>query len=355
MRTAVTLLVICGLVAALCATLLVRVLVRPRASVAAPEEKEVQLIVATKAMPAMTIVDGPATTLKTVKKQDVPTGALTNSVQVVGKILTRGMAEGEVFTKSSFATDQKGIYFAAAIAEGKRAVTISLQDHNGMAGILYPGSVVDVLVTMMASGEGTNTAVATTALQGLQVIGVGTQTVAAEEEFKDKNPGALAKSGQINYRMVTLLVTPKQAEILQLATKFGSVSLAMRNPRDNKPIKQDLTRMADMAGGADSLGTNIGRMIAGMMRSMPPPQKVAAAAPAPVASADPFDSDKSGKKEKEQANVNPLWEMIILRGTAQEKRSFPLSQVRGDGSEMSADAANRVGTLSGVADPQLVR
>ena len=76
---------------------------------------------------------------------------MTNPVQVVGKVLTRPMAEGEVFTKSNFSSD-KGVSFAAAITEGKRAVTISLQDHNGMAGILYPGSVVDVLVTLTTPG-----------------------------------------------------------------------------------------------------------------------------------------------------------------------------------------------------------
>jgi pilus assembly protein CpaB len=342
MRTAVTLLIICGLVAALCATLLVRVLVRPRANVVKTESKDVTLLVATKALPALSIVDGPSTAVKVVKAEDAPAGALTNSVQVVGKVLTRPMAEGEVYTRSSFSADQRGVSFAAAIAEGKRAVTISLQDHNGMAGILYPGSVVDVLVTMMGPGEGTNTAVATTALQGLQVIGIGTQTVTAEEEYKDKTPGALAKSGQINFRMVTLLVTPKQAEILQLATKFGSVSLSMRNPRDSKPIKQDLTRMADMAGGTDSLGTNIAKAIAGMMRSMPAPKPVA------VAAVDPFENAKEPKKD-------PLWEMTILRGGTQEKRSFPLSEVQGDASQLSVGTADRGAAPAAVADPKFVR
>jgi len=316
MRTAVTLLVICGLVAAMCATLLVRMLVKPRPNVGAPEAKEVQIVVAAKPMDAMQIVDAPATTLKTVKREDAPPGALTNSVQVVGKVLTRPMAEGEPFTKSSFSTDQK-VYFAAAITEGKRAVTISLQDHNGMAGIIYPGSVVDVLVTMMGPGEGTTTAVTTTMLQGLQVIGIGSQTVGGDEEFKDKNPGALAKTGQINFRMITLLVTPKQAELLQLATKFGSVSLAMRNPRDNKPVKQDVTRMADMAGNSDRLGTNIAKMIASALASMPKPTTK----PVLAVAADPFAGPK------EPAKADPLWEMLIMRGTSKETRTFPLSEV----------------------------
>jgi Flp pilus assembly protein CpaB len=190
-----------------------------------------------------------------------------------------------------------------------------------MAGNIYPGSVVDVLVTMMGPGEGTSTAVTTTMLQGLQVIGIGSQTVGGDEEFKDKNPGALAKTGQINFRMITLLVTPKQAELLQLATKFGSVSLAMRNPRDNKPVKQDITRMADMAGNNDRLGTNIAKMIAGALSSMPKPTTK----PVVAVAADPFAANPKGPKEP--AKADPLWEMLIMRGSSKETRTFPLSEV----------------------------
>jgi|SRR5688572_493545 len=341
MRTAVMLLVICGVIAALCATLLVRVLVRPRPTIAKTADENVELLIATKTLPAMTIVDGPATVTKTVKKTEAPAGALTNSVQVVGKVLTRPMAEGEVFTKSSFSTDQKGVSFAAAITEGKRAVTISLQDHNGMAGILYPGSVVDVLVTLMGPNSSTREAVSTTVLQGLQVIGIGSQTVAAEDEFKDKNPGALAKQGQVNTRMVTLLVTPKQAEMLQLATKFGSVSLSMRNPRDSKPVQQDLTRMADFTRNTDRMGTNIAKALASMLKSMPPPAPKAVAVAA--AAKDPFAEPK--EKEKD-----PTWETIILRGSSQEKRTFPLSEVQQAEADTSVKGADRAQTAAGVAN-----
>ena len=88
MRTAVTLLIICGLIAALCATLLVRMLVRPGSNVVRSQDKDVTLLVASKSIPALTIVDGPSTMTKTVKAEDAPANALTNSVQVVGKVLT---------------------------------------------------------------------------------------------------------------------------------------------------------------------------------------------------------------------------------------------------------------------------
>jgi hypothetical protein len=103
--------------------------------------------------------------------------------------------------------------------------------------------------------------------------------------------------------------------------------------------------MAEMAGGADSLGSNIGKAIAGMLRSMPPPQPK----PVAVAAVDPFANGKEAKKP------DPLWEMLILRGSTQEKRSFPLSEVRGDESEISVGNADHVVTPPGVGDPKLVR
>ena len=119
--------------------------------------------------------------------------------------------------------------------------------------------------------------------------------------------------------MITLLVTPKQAELLQLATKFGSVSLAMRNPRDNKPVKQDITRMADMAGNTDRLGTNIAKMIAGALASMPKPTTK----PVVAVAADPF----AANPKKEPAKTDPLWEMLIMRGSSKETRTFPHTEV----------------------------
>src|SRR5688572_16282289 len=259
MKASVILLTLFGLIAAVCAAVLVQTIVRKPAPIStqAQTDPDVTLLIAAKPLTAMTLVDSSVIKTKTVKKSEVPLGAMTNSVQVVGKIMTRPMVEGEVFAPSCFATEGIGLYLAEALPKGKRAYSVSLRDHSGMAGILYPGSVVDILVSMQAPERSGEKGVATTLLQGIQVMGIGSQTVASDQEFKDKNRGAMASRGEQNHRMVTLLVTPKQAEILQLATEYGTVSLTMRNPRDNQQVPQQLTRVSEFSSAGRGFGTQM--------------------------------------------------------------------------------------------------
>jgi pilus assembly protein CpaB len=321
MKASLIFLTLFGLVAAVCAAVLVRtVLSRPAPNIAvASGDSEVTLLIAAKPLKAMTVVDAAAITTKTVRKSELPAGSMTNSVQVVGKVLTRPMVEGEVFAPSCFANEGLGLYLAAALPRGKRAFSITLRDHTSMAGILYPGSVVDVIVSLQAEGEA-RSGVSTTLLQGIQVIGIGSQTVASDQEFKDKNPGALATKGQTNHRMVTLLVTPKQAEILQLATEYGTVALTMRNPLDDLQVAQDVTRMSDFSGASKGLGLQMASWATAFLRSRPTPAR------AGETGSDPFAA-AAGPSTQPSRSSNPLWEMLVVRGNNSEKRSFPLSAV----------------------------
>jgi hypothetical protein len=79
-----------------------------------------------------------------------------------------------------------------------------------------------------------------------------------------------------------------------------------------------------MAGGGDRMGTNIAKMIANALASMPKPTTK----PVVAVAADPFaPNPKDGAKD---AAKNPLWEMLIMRGTSKETRQFPLSDVHED-------------------------
>lgn len=316
MKMSVILLTVFGLIAAVCAAVLVQTMVRRPAPVAKAEtDPDITLLVAAAPLKMMTIVESGMVVSKTVRKSEVPLGAMTNSVQVIGKILTRPMQEGEAFAPSCFANEGKGLYLAGALPYGKRAFSVSLRDHSGMAGILYPGSIVDVLVSMQASGS--EKGVATTLLQGIQVMGIGSQTVASEQEYENKTRGALASKGDQNYRMVTLLVTPKQAEILQLATQYGTVALTMRNPRDNQQVAQRLTKVSEFAGAARGFGENLASWAALMAQRRPQ-------TPARSGPPDLFAAAPTTKPVEE---TNPLWEMLVVRGNTSEKRSFPLSEV----------------------------
>jgi len=103
------------------------------------------------------------------------------------------------------------IEIATQIPNGKRAVTVSVSSRDmPERALLYPGCIVDVLVTYELSGKG---AVCKTMLSGIQVLTI-----------KRGLRGAL----------VTVLVDSKQAEALSLAAQKSRLSLSVRNPSDKK-------------------------------------------------------------------------------------------------------------------------
>jgi pilus assembly protein CpaB len=279
----------------------------PAAPTAANTEPDVDVLVAAHELQPMSVVDTAAVIVKKVPKSQVPANALLNPVQVVGKVLTDKMLADQAFTRSCFAREGTGVYLATAVPPGKRAMSITLTDWSGMAGLLYPGSVVDVLVSYKTLGldpRRTETELrATTLLQGLQVLAIGSQSI-ADENYQDKEAGALAQRGQMNFRMVTLLVDPKQAEILQLAMQAGSVSLAMRNPLDAEHEARRLTRAREISpdGGMATLLNTWADEPFG----------------------EPAAPRVAVKKAAEPPPAPNAWETIIIRGKTSSTRSFPL-------------------------------
>jgi pilus assembly protein CpaB len=319
MKVAVISLVLLGLLAAVCAAVLMGTLAgrsdSAHAPAAAKVDQYVEVLLAARDLPPMSIIDKTLVTTKKVPASQVPENALLNPVQVVGKVITSRMVAHQAFTKGCFPREGQGIALATALPPGKRAVSITLSDWSGMAGLLYPGSTVDVLVSFKQLGGGHmpgDEMMATTLLQGLQVLAIGSQSI-AQDEFRDKNPGALAGNGQINTRMVTLLVDTKQAEVLQLAMQSGSVSLAMRNPLDGSHESRRLTRAREIAPDG-AFGVSM------------------AAAP------DPF-TDKPAVAEPAPAAPANEWETIIIRGTNTQSRRFPLPTADHPSLDMVAPAA----------------
>jgi pilus assembly protein CpaB len=295
-----------------------------RTNVSRVEKKDepVEILVASRNLRMRSIVDTNSVTTRKVPRAHVPEGALTSPVQVVGKVLTAGVVEGQPFTQACFSRESIGVHLAASLPQGKRAISVSLSDWSGMAGLLYPGSVVDVLVSFKAPGTDARSqdTVSTTLLQGLQVLAIGSQSVASED-FADKEPGALARTGKINHRMVTLLVEPKQAEILQLAMQHGSMSLTMRNPMDGSRESRRMTRSDELAVSSFDVKT-AADAIASWLKAQP-----AQTAPVETAAATPRSTDPFAIHEKpahESIPGKPTWETIIIRAGVVEKRTFDL-------------------------------
>jgi pilus assembly protein CpaB len=232
MRMAVLGLIFLGIVAAACAALLMASWTSGTAASKTGESPPVDILVAAKALSPLTILESDFIVKKQVLKKEAPQKYFSNAVQVVGKMLIVPMAEGQVLTPECFGERDSGAKFAATIPEGMVAVSIPLKSNSSLEGLLYPGCLVDVMVTL--SLEEGKEAVTNTFLQAVRVLAVDQNTVTSTEPEATRNSN-VKQHGEA--RMVTLMLTPKQAKLLQLATERGSVSLALRNP--DKPIAPD--------------------------------------------------------------------------------------------------------------------
>jgi pilus assembly protein CpaB len=181
-------------------------------------------------------------------------GAFTSVEEVVGRGAIRPLAENEPITLSKVAMPGSGAGLPPMIPVGMRAQSVRVNDVIGVAGFVLPGSRVDVIVTIRAPNPTSRVAV-----ENLEVASAGT---AIDQE--------LAESGQaIPTSVVTLLVTPSQAEKLTLAQSQGEIMLALRNPLDAEEVETKGVRMANLLGEPDPppVRTRVG----GQTRVVTPP------------------------------------------------------------------------------------
>ncbi|MHC4552380.1 MAG: Flp pilus assembly protein CpaB [Planctomycetota bacterium] len=244
MKWTVVLLVLLGVIASVCAVMLVNA-VRVDDSVRSARRGEIPVVMAIKDLPAMSIVTADAVEMKHFKKSEAPLGAYSNPAQVIGKILAGQLKQGQAVTKSDLVAEGRGAELAADLPPGMRAISINMSSQAISGGMLYPGCVVDVLASFKLSGSSSRDgaakgeALSTTLLQGISVLAVAGESVVSTsdltEEVKEKSRSSMRNL------TVTLRVDPRQAEALQLAALNGTISLALRNPLDEEPVDYDAT------------------------------------------------------------------------------------------------------------------
>lgn len=158
-----------------------------------------------------------------------------------GRVARVSILKGEPIseTKLAPAGAQPGLSFA--IKEGKRAITVRVNDVVGVAGFALPGNFVDILVNTTdenaKASAGENKTISKIVLEHILLLAVAQETSQGEGKPKVVNA-------------VTLEVTPDQAEKIDLARSVGSLSLVLRNQIDKTPVvtagiyKKDLLKRA---------------------------------------------------------------------------------------------------------------
>ena len=322
MKMAVAGLVLLGLVAALAAAVLIASMnanggLAKRAAVL--DDSEVTVLLATKALPPMSVLDANCVITKSMPHSKAPAGFLSSPVEVVGKVLAVPVVEGQAFTKGVFSEDA-GTHIAAALPHGKRAVGISVTEYGGLEGLLYPGSVVDVLVSLkpnnnfgdIVSNVSTSrsppqTGVTRTLLQGVEVLAIDQHTVTSPEQV-------VGATKYNNSRRVTLLVDPKQAKLLELAMDQGTLSLALRNPLDQATSDTSLVSLYDLFPESSSSSSRTSEFVASALKSLG------------TMMASRMQSQKVEHIEAPPAPPPPApkWDVMVIQGDKAESHSFEL-------------------------------
>lgn len=315
MRKSIIILVVLGVAAAFSAAILTAS-IGARANSVAKAEPMAKVLVAAQKIETMTVLDQRMLKVREIPRRQLPANAYNDPVQVAGRLVSAPLAEGQAVMPANFAPKGAGLELASQLQPGMRAVTVSLNVPSSLKGLLYPGSVVDVLVAFKLQNSNTaiGEAVATTMLEKVQILAVDNEMIAkpdpAEHEAADTK-GAKAAAATNNQCLVTFKVDSHQAEALQLAAEYGKVSLAMRNPADRVPIDQNATLLSQgkLAGMADLLTAMIEQ------RNKKAPEKKPEATPVAVAAATPKPAVETPKPRG--------WQVEVYRGATREVVSIP--------------------------------
>jgi len=189
-------------------------------TVAPQQERKVKVVVAAHDMPLGTLLRKSDLKLADYIERDVPKGAVfaTNGAESRVLLVPMNANEPVLLSKLSSTTSVEGV--SSTIDPGYRAVSVPITDASGVAGLVMPSSRVDVLFTRPGSMAEATTS---TILQNVKVLSTGRGTPTGT------TPDPRAPRSQV----VTLLLTPADAQKLELAKNEGKVSLSLRNPLDS--------------------------------------------------------------------------------------------------------------------------
>ena len=165
--------------------------------------------------------------------------------ELVGRVVMTQVVKGQPVLETLLAPKGSGGGAQAIIPEGMRAVTLEVNEYNGVAGLLLPGCQVDVVHTLKfrdGQGVGEGGLISKTVVENLRVLAVGRRTsTVGTNNSKTPEPEQQARS-------VTVLVTQEQAELIDLVTHIGQPRLVLRNGLDKRVSGSRGVTLADLRG-----------------------------------------------------------------------------------------------------------
>jgi pilus assembly protein CpaB len=189
-----------------------------------------KVLVAKKALPVGTIIDPDSFSFQPWPKE-LMQGAYyvesqPDSKNLAGTVVRYAIAAGQPVTRGSLVGPEDRGFLAAALGAGMRAVTVPVNTTTGVAGFIFPGDHVDLVLTeqVAGGGDGPPLRVSETIVRNVRVL-------ATDQRFTNKDEDG--KTSVKTASNVTFEVTPKIAEKIAVAQSLGQLSLSLRSIADN--------------------------------------------------------------------------------------------------------------------------
>jgi pilus assembly protein CpaB len=220
----------------LAALLALRYLRQQTTPLMAAEPAKASIVVAARGMPVGAMLTEQDVKVVPYPGEALPAGFASNPADVVGRGLTVAVAENEPLLSGKLSTKEAGGGLPIIIKDGMRAMSVRVDEVIGVAGFVLPGTRSDVMLTLQKNPSDNRPETTTkTFLQNIPTLAAGQQV----QRDKEGKP--------LIVTVVTLLVTPEQAELLALASREGQIQLALRNPLDTLPVETRGARAKQLA------------------------------------------------------------------------------------------------------------
>lgn len=163
-----------------------------------------------------------------------------------GSVVRYAITAGTPVTQGALVKPGDRGFLAAALGPGMRAVTISVSAQSGVAGFVFPGDRVDLMLTqeVAGGGDGAPLKAAETIIRNIRVL--------AADQRTDKTVDDEGKTVVAGTSNVTLEATPKIAEKIAVAQTIGQLSLALRSIADDKAELEERIANGDVKLPADA-------------------------------------------------------------------------------------------------------
>jgi pilus assembly protein CpaB len=191
-----------------------------------------KVLVAKKALPVGTIIDAESFAYQPWPKElmqsayYVEGSAEGDPKTLLGTVVRFAVTAGQPVTRGSLVGPQDRGFLAAALGPGMRAITVPVNASTGVAGFVFPGDHVDLVLTQEVQGGGDGPAlkVSETVVRNIRVLATDQRIDSKDEEGKTQVK---------TFSNVTLEVTPRIAEKISVAQSIGTLSLSLRSIADN--------------------------------------------------------------------------------------------------------------------------